>query len=105
MSANLRHSLETTVTDLPTMKDMGSWVESDALSLLLEASHTRAVDFGNVPTMFLGDRFNLNLLAVSLIKSNEECLSSAAIAVLTLPRKYNRVRKSYNKELVQPQKV
>ena len=87
------------------MKDMGSWVESDALSLLLEASHTRALDFANVSTTFLGDRFNLNPLAATLIRSNEGCLSSAAIAVLALPRKYTRVRKSYNKEVVLAQNV
>lgn len=91
--------------DLPTMKEMGSWVESDSLSLLLKAALTRTLDFSNVAITFLGDRFNSNLLAASLIRRNDGYLDSAAIAVLTLPRKYARVRKSYNKEHINQQTV
>ena len=100
IKATLRQSLKALLVDLPTMKDMDSWVESTALSSLLDASHTRAVDFRNISTTFVGDRFNLNQLAATLIKGNEGCLNAAAIAVLTLPRKFTRLKKSYNKELV-----
>ena len=87
------------------MKDMDSWVESDALSFLLQARFERTLKFQNIATTFRGDRFDLNPLASTLIREYGGCLSTAAIAVQTLPRKFTRMRKSYNKELVNAGKV
>ena len=89
----------------PTMRDMNQWNETEALGSLIIAESSRSTELGSIIPVFQGDRFNLSMLAASLGSQKDGPLTRAAVEVLTMPRKFTRHAKSFNKAKVTAEQV